>query len=106
MVTLENRFSWLFLQAFYCQNEKQKHNFFFFNENYGNKGLNVFVLCKNLSVRSYLKIIGLARFDPGGPGPLNQNATNGKNLTEKPCFFIFSFFLGSLHTTVHAYNST
>ena len=29
---------------------------------------------------------------PGGPGPLNQNATNGKNLTKKPCFFIFSFF--------------
>ena len=42
MVTLENRFFWLFLQAFYCKNEKQKHNFFFFNENYGNKGLNSF----------------------------------------------------------------
>ena len=40
VVTLENRFFWLFLQALYCKNEKQKHNFFFFNENYGNKGLN------------------------------------------------------------------
>ena len=28
----------------------------------------------------------------GGLGPLNQNATNDKNLTKKPCFFIFSFF--------------
>ena len=28
----------------------------------------------------------------GGPGPLNQNATNDKKLTKKPCFFIFSFF--------------
>ena len=26
------------------------------------------------------------------PGPLNQNATNDKNWTKKPCFFIFSFF--------------
>ena len=29
---------------------------------------------------------------PGGLGPLNQNATNDKNLSKKPCFFIFSFF--------------
>ena len=29
---------------------------------------------------------------PGGPGPLNRNATNDKNLTKKPCFFIFCFF--------------
>ena len=28
----------------------------------------------------------------GDPGPLNRNATNDKNLTKKPCFFIFSFF--------------
>ena len=28
----------------------------------------------------------------GGPGPLNQNATNDKNLTKKPCFLIFSVF--------------
>ena len=26
------------------------------------------------------------------PGPLYRNATNDKNLTKKPCFFIFSFF--------------
>ena len=26
------------------------------------------------------------------PGPLNQNATNDKNLSKKPWFFIFSFF--------------
>ena len=24
--------------------------------------------------------------------PPNQNATNGKNLSKKPCFFIFRFF--------------
>ena len=35
----------------------------------------------------------------GGPGPLNRNATNDKNFTKKPCFFIFSFF-ASLRTTV------
>ena len=29
---------------------------------------------------------------PGGPGPLNRNATNDKNLTKKALFFIFSFF--------------
>ena len=29
---------------------------------------------------------------PGGLGPLNWNATNNKNLTKKPSFFIFSFF--------------
>ena len=29
---------------------------------------------------------------PGGMGPLDQNATNDKNLTKKPCFFIFSLF--------------
>ena len=34
----------------------------------------------------------LARGGPRGSGPLNQNATNDKNLTKKPCFFIFSFF--------------
>ena len=28
----------------------------------------------------------------GDPWPLNQNATNGKTLSKKPCFFIFSFF--------------
>ena len=27
----------------------------------------------------------------GGPGPLNRNATNDKNLTKKPCFFHFQF---------------
>ena len=29
---------------------------------------------------------------PGGAGPFNQNAINDKNLTKKPCIFIFSFF--------------
>ena len=28
----------------------------------------------------------------GGPGLLNQNATNDENLTKNPCFFIFNFF--------------
>ena len=28
----------------------------------------------------------------GGPSPLNLNATNEKNFTKKPCFFVFSFF--------------
>ena len=28
----------------------------------------------------------------GGPGPLNQNATNSKNLTKKRYFVIFRFF--------------
>ena len=42
---------------------------------------------------------------PGGPGPLNQNATNSKNLTKKPLFCHFQLFLASLLTTVHAYNS-
>ena len=28
----------------------------------------------------------------GGPSPFNRNATNDKNLTKKPCFFIFSYF--------------
>ena len=28
---------------------------------------------------------------PGGPGFLNWNATNDKNLTKKPYFVIFSF---------------
>ena len=37
---------------------------------------------------------------PGGLGPLNQNATNNKNLTKKPCFFSFSSF------SILAYNST
>ena len=32
------------------------------------------------------------RGGPGVPGPLNRNATNDKNLTKKPCFFIFNFF--------------
>ena len=53
----------------------------------------MYFLWKNLGARSYLKIIGVARGDgPGGPGPLNWNATNDKNLTKKTCFFIFSFF--------------
>ena len=41
----------------------------------------------------------------GSQGPLNRNATNDTNLTKKPCFFIFSFFLASLPTTEQAYNS-
>ena len=74
MVTLENRFSWLFLQAFYCQNEKQKHNFFFFNENYGNKGLTVvakFILLR-IDVTTQARRhggIGVARGGPKGPEP-------------------------------------
>ena len=28
----------------------------------------------------------------GAPGPLNRNATNDKQLTKKPGFFIFNFF--------------
>ena len=32
------------------------------------------------------------RGGPRGPGSLNRNATNDKNLTKKSCFFIFSFF--------------
>ena len=28
----------------------------------------------------------------GGPDPFNRNATNDKNSTKKPCFFIFTFF--------------
>ena len=36
----------------------------------------------------------------GGPGPLSWNATNDKNLTKKPSFFIFSFF------SIFVYNST
>ena len=43
---------------------------------------------------------------PGGPGPLNQNATNDTNLTKKSLKFLhFQFLLASLRTTVHAYNS-
>ena len=38
---------------------------------------------------------------PGGPGPLNRNATNDKNLTKKPCFFIFS-----VSFSIFACNST
>ena len=46
------------------------------------------------------------RSKEGGParlGPLNQNATNDKNLTKKPCFFIFSFFW---HLCVQQYTRT
>ena len=39
----------------------------------------------------------------GDPGPLNQNATNDKNLSKQPCFFIFSFFE---HLCVHQYMRT
>ena len=42
---------------------------------------------------------------PRDPGSLNRNATNDKNLTKRPYFVVFSFFLPSLRTTVHAYNS-
>ena len=45
-----------------------------------------------------------SRRGPGGPSPLNRNATNNKNLTKKPCFFCFSFF-AILHTAVHGYHS-
>ena len=37
---------------------------------------------------------------PRGPGHLNWNATNDKNLTKKPYFFIFISF------SIFAYNST
>ena len=42
---------------------------------------------------------------PGGPGPLNRNATNDKTLTKKALFLHFQFLLASLRTTVHAHNS-
>ena len=42
---------------------------------------------------------------PGGPGPLNRNATNDANLTKKALFLHFQFLLASLRLTVHAYNS-
>ena len=42
---------------------------------------------------------------PGGPVPLNQNATNDTNLTKKVLFFRLQFLLASLRTTVHAHNS-
>ena len=37
----------------------------------------------------------------GSPGPLNRNATNDKNFTKKPCFFIFRFFC-----SIFVHNST
>ena len=43
--------------------------------------------------------------DSGGPGPLNRNATNDKNLTKKTLVLHFQFLLASLRTTVHAHNS-
>ena len=42
---------------------------------------------------------------PGGPGPLNRNATNDTNLTKKVLFLHFQFLSASLRTTVHAHNS-
>ena len=42
---------------------------------------------------------------PGGPGPLNRNAANDKNLIKKALFLLFQFLLASLRKTVHAYNS-
>ena len=42
---------------------------------------------------------------PGGPGPLNRNATNDTNLTKQVLFLHFRFLLESLRTTVHAHNS-
>ena len=41
---------------------------------------------------------------PGGPGPLNRNATDDK-IYQKKLFLHFQFLLASLRTTVHAYNS-
>ena len=40
------------------------------------------------------------RSQGGGPGPLNRNATNDKNLTKKVLFLHFQFLLAS------AYNGT
>ena len=42
---------------------------------------------------------------PGGPGPLNRNATNDTMLTKKVLFLHFQFLLASLRTTLHAHNS-
>ena len=42
---------------------------------------------------------------PGGPGPLNRNATNDTNLTKKVLFLHFQFLVASLRRTVHAHNS-
>ena len=39
---------------------------------------------------------------PGGPRPLNRNATNDTNLAKKVLFLHFQFLLASLRTTVHA----
>ena len=41
---------------------------------------------------------------PGGPGPLNRNATKDTNLTKKVLFLHFQFLLASLRKTVLAYN--
>ena len=44
-------------------------------------------------MQPYLKILGVARgLAQEARAPSNQNATNDKNLTKKPGFFIFSFF--------------
>ena len=40
-----------------------------------------------------------------GPGHLNRNATNDKNLTKKALFLHFQFLLAFLRTTVHTYTS-
>ena len=42
---------------------------------------------------------------PGGPGPLNRNATNDTNLTKKVLSLHFQFLLAPLGTTVHAHDS-
>ena len=53
----------------------------------------MFFFMKELYGRDLIsKLLAKPGGGPEGPGPLNCNATNDKNLTKKPWFFIFSFF--------------
>ena len=75
----------------------------FLKKSYFNFALNVLFLKE---LKSAILSQNLRRFQGGGPwgsGPLNRNATNDKNLTKKPCFFVFSFLW---HLCVQQYTRT